>query len=264
MTTIIFLIEQLSPGIFILCLVGILWNGRKLLVVRREYRATRFELERDLSRNRQGNLLTTIILLFEFILIVLGIQLQVAPTIRNIQPAEVAVINTNEIEDGEYATFTPAAPQPVDIAPVPPIGEEETIIQATPTLTPTPVGTIVPNPPPSVGCDEPGATLEIPVNGLNVFQVIPVRGTAFADNFAFYKIEIRGPGTLGSYIVLDTRQNPITETAELYQFNPAPFEPGAYEFRLAVFDITQTLRASCMVNINIIEPPPTPTPITQQ
>ncbi len=264
MASLVFLLEQISPGLYVLFGLGVLWYLRKFIVARREYRATYFELERELSRGQQANALTAIILLVEFAIILYGVQSRVVPIVRAYEADEVLPVAV--VDDGVFATPTPAPLLPsVDIDPIGQLGPDDPINQvlATPTLTPTPVGTIVPNPPPAIGCDTPNAFLQVPANGMQVFQPIVIRGTAFVDNFSSYKIEIRGASTFDEYRVLDTKVNPVTEIGELGQFIPSSFEPGEYQFRLTVFDINGMLAASCMVNILITEPVPTPTPIGQ-
>ena len=124
----------------------------------------------------------------------------------------------------------------------------------------TAVGTIRPNAPPSLNCESDHAYLQVPANGMQVFESIVITGTAYTDDFAFYRIELNGPSTFNSFAVYDEHLTPVTETGPLGQFNPAPYEPGWYEFRLMVFDITNTLRASCLVNIYVSGPLPTSTP----
>jgi hypothetical protein len=136
-------------------------------------------------------------------------------------------------------------------------------VLATPTLTPTPVGTIVPNAPPVIGCGEPGATLQIPANGMRVFEPIRVVGTAFVDDFAFYKFEIAGPATGGNFAPLEDQTQLVGEIGDLGQFVPSFYEPGEYRFRLSVFDITNTMGPSCTVTIYISAPIPSPTPLGQ-
>ena len=65
-------------------------------------------------------------------------------------------------------------------------------------------------------------------------------------------------------MVLGEYNVPVKEQGDLGQFVPAFYDPGAYQFRLTVFDITNALKAACMVNITISLPPPTPTPIVPQ
>ena len=264
MTAIVFLVEQLASGLYLLFILGILWYGRKFLLSRREYRATQFELERELARYRQINAVTAVILLLEFTLIVFGIQTQVMPIVR--EHTNVAASRPGVIEDGTFNTPTPApAAEQIDVDPVGSLGEDDPANQvlATPTLTPTPVGTIIPNMGPVEGCQSDNASLQIPANGMLVHKPELVRGTAYTEDFAEYSIEIKGPSTFGEYIVLDRKQIPVRETSELSQFTPSGFDPGDYQFRLAVFDITGAMQAVCMVNIRISEPIPTATPLGQ-
>lgn len=263
MTTLVFLIEQIATGLYFLIGLGILLAWRSWRQARLEYRATYFELERDLSRYRQANALTVLILLLELGLIVLGVQQVVAPYIR--AEGETVLTTAQIVQDGVFNTPTPSITDGGQIDPSGvQIGEEDPALQVllTPTLTPTPVGTIVPNAPSVVGCDTPNATLLVPANGMRVFEPLTVIGTANTSDFAEYRFEIRG-GDIANFAVYDRHLVPVPETGTLGQFNPAPYPAGRYEFRLMVFDITNTLRASCLVNIYISEPVPTPTPLGQ-
>jgi hypothetical protein len=125
------------------------------------------------------------------------------------------------------------------------------------------VGTIVPNAPPALGCDTPDALLQVPANGMRVFEPITVIGTANSPDFAFYRFEVRGPQTGGSFAILEEHTQPVAEISEMGQFVPSFYEPGEYQFQVTVFDTTNSLRASCMVNIYISEPIPTATPLGQ-
>lgn len=265
MTALVFLIEQIAVGLYILAGVVGVFAWRRLARTQRELRATHFELERDIFRYERANALTALVLVAEFSLAILGIQRVVAPAMREtIDAGDVF----SPITDQPFYTPTPAqvvfGGPPIDVGSVQ-IGQAEVVqVIATPTLTPTPVGTILPNPPATAGCDTPGATLQVPANGMLVFEPINVIGTANADNFAFYRFEINGPSTFGSFVSLRDYNIPVMETGVLGQFVPAFYEPGLYQFRITVFDSTNMLKAACMVNITISEPIPTPTPLQQQ
>ena len=264
MTTLVFLIEQTAIGLYILLGVGILLALRRWNRARREYRSTYFELEKDLARTARADAFTTVILLIEGALIVAGLQTVVAPTIR--AAGDVSVVAPQVITDGQFNTPVPTFNEgsQIDASGVNLTPDDLSLrVLATPTLTPTPVGTIVPNAPPAIGCTEPGATLQIPANGMRVFEPIRVVGTAFMDNFAFYKFEISGPVTGGNFASLEDHTQLVETTGELGQFVPSFYEPGEYQFRLSVFDITNSMGPSCTVNIYISEPVPTPTPLGQ-
>jgi hypothetical protein len=263
MSAIVFLIEQTALGLYIFIGVGAFLALLSIRRAGREYRATQYELERELLRFRSSNALTALALLAEAALIILGVQRIVAPTLRGYIDAE-ALVQTVAISDGTFAPPTPppaGTPFSVDASGV--VINPDLLVQAvlaTPTLTPTPVGTLLPNPPDVVGCDTPNASLQIPANGMVVFETITVRGVATVENFAFYRLEINGEA-LGNFAVLSQNTVPVGELGELAQFIPSVFDPGEYQFRLTVFDITNTVRAACMITIFITDPPPTATPL---
>jgi hypothetical protein len=266
MTAVVYLIEQTALGLYILIGLGILVSLRRWSRMRRDYRATQFELEREIFRYKGANSLTLIVLLIELALVVLGVQQVVAPTVRHADEANGGSDQRSEaLTDGVSVSPTPP---PVDFS-VPPIdssgvtiGEQEVVqVVATPTLTPTPVGTILPNPDPVSGCDTPNATLQVPANGMLVFEPVNVLGTAYTDNFAFYRFELKGPQTFGSFAIIRDYDQPVSNLGELGQFVPSFYQPGDYQFRLTVFNITNTLKAACTINITISEPIPTPTPL---
>lgn len=267
MTAVVFLIEQFAIGLYILIGVGVVWAWRWFRISRRQYRETYFELERGLASYQRANAITAMILLAELALVVLGVQRVVAPTIRaqNEFAAEVLI----RPSDGIFVTATGQVGlgEPIDsnLEDVQARLEPTEIgIQVTPTLTPTPVGTILPNTDPPIGCDTENAALQVPANGMVVHEPIDVIGVANAENFAFYRFELNGPSTFNNFAILQESPQPVSERSSLGQFVPSFYEPGEYQFRLTVFDITNDLRDSCSVTIYISDPIPTPTPLSQE
>ena len=67
------------------------------------------------------------------------------------------------------------------------------------------------------------------------------------------------------WVSLDVKARHLADQVggQLGQFVPAFYQPGDYQFRLTVFDITTALKAACTVNITISPPIPTLTPIRQ-
>jgi len=262
-TGLVFLIEQIASGLYILIGVGILLAWRSWLRARREYRSTHFELERQLALYQRVNSATILTLLLEILLLVIGIQRVVAPAIR------VSLGNAplpGQIIEPPFNTPTPQFFSNAQIDPSGvQIGATDPALRvlATPTLTPTPVGTIIPNAPTPIGCNTENASLQVPANGMVVFEPINVIGVANTENFAFYRFELKGAQTFGNFAVLGEYVQPVPETGELGSFLPSVYEPGEYQFRLTVFDITMSPRASCTVTIYVSEPIPTPTPLGQ-
>lgn len=268
MSNVIFLIDQLAVGLYAVLAGLILLQGWRLVSARGEYRATYYELERDLARQRQAGALTTVIVLFEIGLLVVGVQVSAAPYLQTTITLEDELSQVQQpIEEPLFVTDTPppVVDSGLDLEPADlPFDGNEVGFVSTPTLTPTPVGTLVPNPPPIEGCSDERAILQIPANGMRVFQPTTIRGTAFTDQFSVAKIEIRGSSTFNEYAVVDTIDQIARSTVELSQFVPSDYEEGLYQFRLTVFDITNTLVASCMVNIYLSAPPVAPTPTATQ
>ncbi len=262
MIRVVLFIDQIALGLYLIMLALGLWQLWQWVQAQTQARTTFYELERDLARQRQADALTWLAILGQLALIVLGVQRVVSPYLQSEQRIQEQIAAGQIAQDGDFVTATPAPPLAggIDIQPVPPLGDDNTVLLLTPTLTPTPVGTIVPNAPPIEGCNDPRATLQVPANGMRVFQPITVIGTAYTENFALAKIEISGPGTNNTYAVIDDRRQEARTLSPFSQFVPAPYLSGAYRFRLTVFDITDTLVASCMVTIYISEPPLTATP----
>ncbi|MBK8136355.1 MAG: hypothetical protein IPK52_11025 [Chloroflexi bacterium] len=259
MTLIVFLIEQLAIGLYIFIGIGIYLSLRRLARATFELRATRFELQRDFARYSRANALTTSVLLVEAGLIVLGIQNFVAPTLRATLDLAPSVEDVIIDIDFNTPTAEPLAQINIDENSIPlgSFGNDQ--IRITPTPTATPVGTIEPAPA-AIGCDTNGAQLQIPANGQVIKQIVEIRGVAFTENFATYKLEISGDFTGGQFATMESYTQPVTTLGSLSQFNPAIYAEGTYQFRLAVFDISDTLRESCSVTIYVRPPAPTPTP----
>ena len=262
MTALVALLDQVAVGIYFLIAAGVLLALRRFFIWSDEYRSSYFELEQDLSRYRQANAVTVIILLVELAVTVAGIQAVVVPELRRDRQIE-SLVAAVQVDDGIFETPVPAPPAAnLGIEPValPRATDFAGQIQPTPTLTPTPVGTIIPADPP-IGCDSPQAQLVIPANGMRVFQPIPVVGTVFTEQFAYAKIEIKGPGTFGNFQVIEDQSTEVRSRSEFSQFVPAGYQAGEYEFRLMVYDVTNALKAACMVHIYISDPLPTLTPL---
>lgn len=266
MIQIFFFIDQIALGLYGLLVGLVVFNLWRVLKARNDVRATYFELERDLARQRQVNSFTGVIFAIQVGILILGIQRQVVPFMESERTLEEMMAAREQVvEDLPFATDTPPARAVLsgglDIPEVTLPGPDlEAGFISTPTLTPTPVGTIIPNAPPIEGCTSEEAMLEIPANGMRVFAPVVVRGTAFTADFTTAKIEISGPETNDQYVVIDTFNQPVRALSDFSQFIPARYREGRYRFRLTVFDNFNRLVASCMVNIFISELQATPTP----
>ena len=266
MSGIFYLIDRVAIGIYIIIAAMVVWQMRKFLLAQTEYRSTYFELERDLARVQQGGALTSAIIALQFAVVVLGVQQVIVPFLQTEEDLQVQLASMPS--DGDFLTATPAPidDENFDIAPVElPEDEDSGIILLTPTLTPTPVGTIIPNAPPIEGCDSEQALLQVPANGMRVFQPILVIGQAYSDNFSGAKIEISGPSTNNQYSVVSNIDSPVRSMEAFFQFNPDRYMQGQYDFRVVVFDSANEITAACKVTIYISPAlsTSTPTPLPQ-
>ncbi len=256
----IYFIDRIAIALYIFIGLGVLLQWRRWNAQRWSYRATQFELEREFARYRSANSFTALLLLFELGLVIVGIQNVVAPTLRETQQNNDQQVEA--IVDIDFRTPTPLPPATqsfnADIEVFQNVNPADQIF-FTPTPAPTAVGTLVRNAPEAIGCNQEGAKLTLPANGLKVFQIIEVKGQASTDDFSSYKLELKGPGTFNSFVTLQSSDTPVREEGVLGQFNPSLYETGLYQFRLVVFDITNTLTAACTVNIYLEEPLPTAT-----
>ncbi|MFC1959407.1 hypothetical protein ACFLYO_01735 [Chloroflexota bacterium] len=234
---------------------------------RQQLSTAQFELEKELARYRIANATTVMLVLIEITLAIFAVATVVAPTLRTQPPQTLNIVA--EIAEIPFVTAAPnnllAGTPPPNFAEgveIPGL-EDELNLQpfATPRPTPTPVGTIIPDAPPAIGCDTEQAQLIIPANGMVVFEATTVVGSAYADNFALYKFELNGPETNNGWAMHSAYNTPIEGPGNLGQIIPAQLTPGEYKFRLVVFDTFNEPQATCEITLFVSEPIPTATPI---
>lgn len=257
-TSIVFFVEQVAFGLYILCAGGIVWMAYRLQQARRDLMIAQFRLEREHALARQASAITIGGLLLEALLSVWIVANLMAPTMRDIRLGGGEGSRAQE----RWETSTPGANAAPGLSMGDAMQAEGPGIFLTPPPTATDVGTIIPGAPEIVGCPRDRAWLLVPGNGQMLFEATTVWGTASITDFAFYRFEIMtmGPGQAFSPIGGDYPE-PVQD-GPLGEFLPGQFALGDYRFRLAVFDNTQTLRAVCEVTIHITEPPLTPTPLS--
>ncbi|MDW8298976.1 MAG: hypothetical protein RML95_06530 [Anaerolineae bacterium] len=264
MTQLVYLIEQIAPAIYLFCAAGVLfWLGR-YFAAQAALRAAEFELEREIEEQRRARAITWTIGLIEVGLATLAIAVVVAPTLRADLLSAGLPIQAGSDNEQRFATSTPGGDgseaEGVFLTVTAQALSGGAILQLTAVASPTPVGTIIVGYPTPIGCNSEQAWLEVPANGMRVFDTLTVIGTANIPNFAFYTLEISGPSTGGEFGVLDNKTSPMPQKGVLGQFAVTAFQPGDYRFRLAVFDNLSEMRASCTVWIAISPRPPTNTP----
>jgi len=255
--SLVFLIEQIAPGLYIISAGGIFLMARRLILARRDLAVSQFTLEREHALVKQASAITVGGLLIEFSLAVWAVANLMAPTIRDIQVGD----NVGAAPPQErFVTSTPAPNPPVALGVDGPIDAGPDLF-ASPVPTVTPVGTIMPDAQDIIGCAQDAAWIHVPGNGQLLFEATTVIGTASVSDFSFYRFEIK-PAISGAEFAPIGGDNPVpVVNGPLGEILPFNFPTGEYRFRLVVFDNTKTLRSSCEITIHISDPPPTPTPI---
>jgi hypothetical protein len=274
MTRILFFIESIARGLYLFVAVGILLSAWQIFASRSQLRVAEFELERELARKKQAGAITRTLFLVELLLAIFAIATVIAPTVRDdlttllvsgpaVNPTNVPFYTSTPGGDGSISGSSSDSITNLMLT-VTAMAQSEAggpQIVVTPTISPTPVGTINPDVPAALGCESPEAQLQVPANGQVIFDAIEVRGSASAPNFALYKFELSGPSTGNAFTPVDgDKVQPVKELGILGQLSLNGFQPGLYKFRLAVFDNTTALRASCTVTVEVRERPPTATP----
>jgi hypothetical protein len=256
-TSLVFFVEKIAFGLYILSAAGILLMAYRLQRARRELTVSQFKLEREHALVRQASAVTLGGLLIEFLIGVWAVANMMAPSLRDIQVgANTGTGSTRE----RFVTSTPAPNPPVVLGGNAPVGDNVDIF-STPVATATPVGTIIPDAPEIVGCPRDSAWIFIPGNGQLLYEATTIEGTANISDFAFYRFEIK-PMTSGAEFAPIGGDNtvPVVD-GPLGDFLPFNFANGDYRFRLVVFDNTNMMRALCEITIHISDPPPPPTPL---
>lgn len=257
MSSLVFFVEQISLGLYILSMGGILLMAYQLQRARHELAVAQFKLEREQAQVRQATAVTFGGLLIEIMIGVWAITNVMAPTVRD--RTDVGANN----QPKHFYTSTPMNNPAVALGASGDSSDgEEQIIFATPVPTNTPVGTILPEAEDAVGCARDSAWIHIPGNGQLIFEATTVQGIATVSNFAFYRFEIKPVAAGAEFAPIGGDYTaPVTTEGPLGDILPFVFSPGEYRFRLTVFDNTRIPRALCEITIHISDPPPTPTPI---
>ncbi|MEB2287291.1 MAG: hypothetical protein OZ934_04170 [Anaerolineae bacterium] len=256
MTSVVFFIERISFGLYILCAAGILLMAFRLQQARRELAIAQFKLEREHALVRQAAAITFGGLLIEIMVGVWAIATIMAPAVRDLrtspQSAQAPVL-------ARFVTSTPAPNPPIALDAGGGVVAGPAVF-ATPEPTATSVGTIIPGAPQIAGCPRESAWLLVPGNGHLIFETTTFWGTAITSDFAFYRFELKPAVAGAEFAPIGDYSVPVVD-GPLGDFYPINFANGEYRFRLTVFDTTQTMRHLCEVTIHISDPPPTPTPI---
>src|SRR3954471_19997690 len=82
MSKFVFFLENIAPGLYALCAIGLIIAAYQIMSSQRELRIAEFELRREFARKKQANAITMFLGMIEVLLAVLAISMIVAPTMR--------------------------------------------------------------------------------------------------------------------------------------------------------------------------------------
>ena len=122
MTSLVFFVEQIALGLYILCAGGILLMAYRLLRARRELALSQFKLEREQALVRQASSITLGGLLLETLVGVWAIANLMAPTLRD---AELSGVRQTASRPERFVTSTPGVNPPIALDAGQPIGSGE-------------------------------------------------------------------------------------------------------------------------------------------
>jgi hypothetical protein len=236
--------------IYIVLIVGAVFYVREILVARQDLQQSLYSLEREAASSRlwRGVVMLGVLALVAFATFILSTV--VAPQLTT---------------DEGRVTPTPAFTLPTN-TPTPTFQPTPTRTPRPPTATPgTPTPTVsgaateepTPTPPsvPAANCPDPNVQIVAPVAGQVFASEIQVRGTAKADNFAFYKLTLNGPATNGeTQTAGDVVRTPV-DGGVLGAIDPTNLlsQPGVYVVGLVVVDNTGNELPHCTVSI-VVQP----------
>ncbi len=228
--------------------IVLLFYLRRALLARREGARSLFKLEQEQARGRYGRSVTisAVILLLIAATFVLSNPLLPGPSPTTPEP--IATETTGPLA---AATLTSTPPPPTITPTATPTRERPTL---PPRPTPTPEVNVTETPvvhPPSC----PNANVRITYPGMNqvVQGNVPIRGTANAADFQYYKIEV-GPGSNPRdhewTVVGQLHRSPVTGGV-LETFNSGAYPAGTYTLRLVVVDQTGNYPTPCQVTLTV-------------
>jgi len=226
----------------------LLFYLRRALLARRDSARSIFKLEQEQARGRYGRSVGAAAIILLLIAAVFVVSNPVLPETPVETPDPTPTATSGPLA---ASTLTPTPP-PATITSTPTATQTRPPRPSTPTNTPEAGATEAPvvRPP---SCPNPNVRITSPGVNQVVQGNFPVRGTANAENFQYYKVEV-GPGT-------NPRDNEWTVVGHLHQspvsggvletFNSNAYPAGAYTLRLVVVDQTGNYPEPCRVTITV-------------
>lgn len=246
------LLANYAGLIYIVLGVGVVFYIREILAARQDLQQSLYSLEREAAGSRLWRSVMMLgvlglIALTTFVLATV-VEPQLQAEVARATPTAAFTLPTNT----PTPTFQPTptrTPRPPTATPgTPPptlMGVGAPAEAPTPTAPPAPVAS----------CPDPNVQIVAPVAGQAFSGVIQVRGTAQADNFAFYKLTLNGPATNGATQTTGDVVRTSVDGGVLGEIDPANLlsQPGVYVIGLVVVDNTGNELPHCAVSI-VVQP----------
>jgi hypothetical protein len=244
------LLANYAGLIYIVLIVGAVFYVREILVARQDLQQSLYSLEREAASSRlwRSVIMLGVLALAAFATFVLAtvVAPQVTTEAGPATPTAAFVLPTNT----PTPTFQPTptrTPRPPTATP----GTPTPTVEGAPTAGPTSTPPVLP----AGSCPDPNVQIVAPVAGQVFSSEIQVRGTAKAENFAFYKLTLTGPATNGvTQTAGDVVRTPV-DGGVLGAIDPTNLltQPGVYVLGLVVVDNTGNELPHCNVSI-VVQP----------
>jgi hypothetical protein len=233
-------------GLLGILLIFYIWRA---FLARREGARSIFKLEQEQAHTRYRR---NVIIAVVIILLIGAVFALLYLTQPISQPAVVVEPEPTETTGPLAASTLTPTPPPATITPTPTATQVRPTRPVRPTdtpeleVTPTPVVRPAACPNPNVRITSPGVNQILRGN-------FPVRGTANADGFDYYKIEV-GPGSNprdDQWTVVGQLHREPVNGGVLENFNSGAYAPGTYTLRLVVVDNTGNFPPPCTVTVSV-------------
>ncbi|NPA06275.1 MAG: hypothetical protein GXO54_02605 [Chloroflexi bacterium] len=204
-------------------LIGLLLFVRRALAAWQDLQEAVFQLEQDYARER----------LRQSLLAALLSLLALAALVLTVHGWGGATLSLAGQAAGE-ATGTPAA--------------SGTPVNAVQTPTPTPLPTVAVKD--REGCVPDRVMITDPAPGSTVSGEIQIKGTAWLENFGFYKVEFAPVGQ-SLFLTIEADRVPRVNDVLVQSWDTTDLPPGDYVLQLVVVDNTGQALPPCRVRFTI-------------
>ncbi len=204
-------------------LIGLLLFARRAWIAWQDLQEAVFQLERDYARERLRQSLLAMLLS-------LGTLVALALVVHG------------------WNRAAPSPTGPVALASTGTPAAEGTPASQAPTPTPTPLPTVAVDG--REGCVPDRVMITDPAPGSTVAGEIQIKGTAWLENFGFYKVEFAPVGQ-SLFLTIEADRIPRVNDVLVQAWDTTDLPPGDYVLQLVVVDNTGQALPPCRVRFTI-------------